>query len=139
MIAIEPKAELGRMFDAAGGAGKPRIGQVPICYGDDEARCRKLAYEQWRFGGLPWTVNAELPEPRSFAAVSRSRTEDEIAQLVPCGPDLDRHVAAVRAFLDAGYTHVALVQVGACEQDAFLDFAGRQLLPALRASRTRAA
>src|ERR1700759_420844 len=30
MIAVEPKAELGEIFDAAGGAGKPRIGQLPI-------------------------------------------------------------------------------------------------------------
>ena len=30
MIAVEPKPELGEMFDAAGGAGKPRVGQVPV-------------------------------------------------------------------------------------------------------------
>jgi G6PDH family F420-dependent oxidoreductase len=130
MIAIEPKPELIRMFDEAGGSGRPRYAQVPVCYGEDEARCRKLAREQWRWAGLPWSVNAELPEPRSFAAVSQSRTED--AQLVPCGPDLDRHLQAVRTYLDAGFTHIALVQVGAGEQDAFLDFAERQLLPALR-------
>ena len=37
MIAVEPKAELGEMFDAAGGAGKPRIGQMPISFGTDKA------------------------------------------------------------------------------------------------------
>jgi G6PDH family F420-dependent oxidoreductase len=30
MIAVEPQPELGEMFDAAGGGGKPRIGQLPV-------------------------------------------------------------------------------------------------------------
>src|SRR3954447_5163547 len=30
MIAVEPKPELGDMFDRAGGAGKPRVGQMAI-------------------------------------------------------------------------------------------------------------
>src|SRR3989440_8284814 len=32
MIAVEPRPELGDWFDVAGGAGKPRIGQVGLCY-----------------------------------------------------------------------------------------------------------
>src|SRR4051794_21327583 len=32
MIAVEPRAELGEKFDAAGGAGKPRVGQLPVCF-----------------------------------------------------------------------------------------------------------
>jgi hypothetical protein len=43
-------------------------------------------------------------------------TEDDIADLVPCGPDTSRHVQAVRNFTQAGFTHVALVQVGAGQQ-----------------------
>jgi len=133
MVAVEPKSELGDWLDAAGGTGRPRYGQVPVCYGPDEAHCRKLAHEQWRWGGLGWPVNAELPEPRSFDAATAKTREEDVAELVPCGPDLDRHVRAVRAYLDAGFTHVALVQVGGDEQDEFLRFAERELLPALRA------
>ena len=134
MIAVKPAPELAHLFDAAGGAGKPRYGQVAVCYGADEARCRKLAHEQWRWGGLGWPVMAELPEPRSFEAATATVREEDVAALVPCGPDVDRHVAAVRRFLDAGFTHVALVQVGGGEQDAFLRFAENDLLPALRAA-----
>ena len=133
VFAVEPKSELGDWLDAAGGTGRPRYGQVPVCYGPDEAHCRKLAHEQWRWGGLGWPVNAELPEPRSFDAATAKTREEDVAELVPCGPDLDRHVRAVRAYLDAGFTHVALVQVGGDEQDEFLRFAERELLPALRA------
>jgi G6PDH family F420-dependent oxidoreductase len=133
MIAVEPKRELCEMFDAAGGAGKPRYGQVAVCYGPDEEQCRKIAHEQFRWFGLGWPVNAELPNPRSFAHASASVSEKEVAEGIPCGPDLDKHVEAVRTFVDAGFTHVALVQVGAEGQGAFLDFAERELLPALRA------
>ncbi len=32
MIAVEARAGLGQMFDAAGGSGKPRIGQIALSY-----------------------------------------------------------------------------------------------------------
>jgi hypothetical protein len=38
----------------------------------------------------------------------------------------------VRPFVDAGFTHVALVQVGGDTQPDYVGFAQRELLPALR-------
>src|ERR671933_886846 len=52
MIAVEPKAELGEMFDAAGGAGKPRIGQMPICYDTDRAAAVTRAHQLFRWFGF---------------------------------------------------------------------------------------
>ncbi len=132
MIATEPKRELVEAFDAAGGAGRPRYGQVAVCYGPDEAECRKIAHQQFRWFGLGWPVNSELPNPKAFELASAAVTEEQVAQSIPCGPDVERHVAAVRRFLDAGFTHVALVQVGGDTQARFLDFAEKELLPALR-------
>jgi Luciferase-like monooxygenase len=40
MIATEPRAELGQMFDDAGGSGKPRIGQIALSYARI-GRCRR--------------------------------------------------------------------------------------------------
>src|SRR3954447_4099932 len=37
LIATEPESELVEYFDAAGGAGKPRIGQMPISFDSDKA------------------------------------------------------------------------------------------------------
>ena len=59
-------------------------------------------------------------------------SEDDVATQVPCGDDLDAHVDAVREFVEAGFTHVALVQVGGDTQDQFFGWAKRELLPALR-------
>ncbi len=132
MIAVEPKAELGERFDAAGGAGKPRVGQVGVSFDTDEAAARRRAHEQFRWFGGGWKVNADLPNPTAFAAASASVTEDEVAEQIACGADVDRFVEAVRPFLDAGFTDVALVQIGAEHQDAFLDWSEKELLPALR-------
>ncbi len=132
MIATEPKAELVDAFMAAGGAGRPRYGQVALAYGADEAESRHRAREQFRFFGLGWPVNSELPYPRSFTKATDAVTEEVLAQQISCGPDVDKHVAAVNAFVDAGFTHIALVQVGDAAQAEFLDFAEKELLPALR-------
>jgi G6PDH family F420-dependent oxidoreductase len=132
MIAVEPKAELGELFDAAGGAGKPRVGQVPICFDPDRDAAIARAHEQFRWFGGGWKVNSELPGTAGFAAASQFVTPDDVAGSIPCGPDVEAHVAAVREFVDAGFSHVALVQIGGLHQDGFLRWAESDLLPALR-------
>jgi G6PDH family F420-dependent oxidoreductase len=132
MIATEPKAGLIREFEERGGVRRPRYGQVTLCYGEDERECRRRVYEQQRWYGLGWPVNAELPDPEAFASASAAVTEDQLAEAIPCGPDVRRHAEAVRRYLEAGFTHVAVVQVGGDHQEEFLDFAEKELLPALR-------
>ena len=131
MIATEPKSELVQGFEAAGGSGKPVVGQLSICWGSDEAACRKLAHEQfaWSLGG--WKLQAELPNTANFEAFTAVVSEEQVAQSVPCGPDVDRIVEAVKGFADAGFTEVALVQIGS-KQAAFCDFFERELGARLR-------
>jgi G6PDH family F420-dependent oxidoreductase len=131
MIAVEPKAELGDMFDAAGGAGKPRVGQIALCYDTDRDTAVARAYEQFRWFGLGWKVNADLPNPESFAAATQFVSPDQVAEQLACGPDVEEHVTKIRPFIDAGFTEIALVQIGS-EQQAFLTWAENELLPALR-------
>jgi G6PDH family F420-dependent oxidoreductase len=132
MIAVEPEAELGAKFEAAGGAGKPRIAQVPICYDPDRDAAITRAHEQFRWFGGGWKVNSELPGPASFAGASQFVTKDDVADAISCGPDVEAHVKAVRAFVDAGFTDVAVVQIGGEHQEPFLNWAEKELLPALR-------
>lgn len=133
MIATEPKAELGSLFDAAGGAGKPRVGQVAICWDPDRDAAVARAHEQFRWFGLGWHVNADLPTPRGFDAATRFVRPQDVAEQLACGPDVDEHVEKIKPFLDAGFDEVALVQIGAESQPQFIAWAERELLPALRA------
>ncbi|HEU5472570.1 MAG TPA: TIGR03557 family F420-dependent LLM class oxidoreductase [Actinophytocola sp.] len=132
MIAVEPDAELVSLWDKANSGSSPKIGQVPVCYDPDRGAAVRRAHEQFRWFGGGWKVNAELPGPPAFAAATRFVTEDDVAAAIPCGPDVDRIVAATEPFWAAGFTHLALVQIGGEHQDEFLDLAQRRLLPALR-------
>jgi G6PDH family F420-dependent oxidoreductase len=134
MIAVEPRPELGQMFDDAGGAGKPRIGQIALSYDPDPEIAVKRAMDQFRWFTGGWRVNAELPLPASFAAASKTVREEDVSRQMPCGPDVQRHVAGIRAFETAGFTHIALVQVGGDTQEQFISWAATELLPALRES-----
>jgi G6PDH family F420-dependent oxidoreductase len=134
MIAVEPRAELGRMFDDAGGAGKPRVGQIALSYDLDEQIAIKRAMDQFRWFTGDWRVNAELPVPASFDAASKLVREEDVSTQMPCGPDVQRHIDGIRQFESAGFTHVALVQVGGDTQEEFITWAAQELLPALRAS-----
>ena len=132
MIAVEPRAELGRMFDEAGGSNKPRVGQIALSYDPDRNVALKRAMDQFRWFTGGWRVNAELPVPASFDQASRTVREADIAEKMPCGPDLELHVAGIRQFESAGFTHVALIQVGGDTQEEFITWAATELLPALR-------
>jgi G6PDH family F420-dependent oxidoreductase len=132
MVATQPMPQLPQYFDEAGGQGKPRYGQLSICYGPDEKQCEKLAYEQFRWSGFGWRVKSELPDPAAFATASERVRPEDVASSITCGPDTDKHVAAIRAYIDAGFTHVCVAQIGREMQEPFLDWARRELLPALR-------
>jgi hypothetical protein len=56
-------------------------------------------------------------------------TEDKIAEEVTCGPDPERHIEAIRKYVDAGYDHVCVHQIGP-DQAGFMDFYEREVLPA---------
>jgi G6PDH family F420-dependent oxidoreductase len=132
MIAVEPKAELVEMFDEHGGLGKPKVGQVPLAYDTDRDAAVARAHEQFRWFGLGWSVNADLPNPEGFDAATQFVTPDDVASALGCGDDVEEHVEKIRPFIDAGFDEIALVQIGSDHQDAFIGWAEKELLPALR-------
>jgi G6PDH family F420-dependent oxidoreductase len=135
MIAVEPDGSLAPAWDAAGRTTPARkVGQLPVSWGADRQKAIDVAHDQFRWFAGGWKVNAELPGTAAFAAASQHVTPDAVAQQIPCGNDVDAVVEAVRPFAEAGFTDVALVQIGADRQDEFFE-AVPTLLPALRALR----
>jgi G6PDH family F420-dependent oxidoreductase len=132
MIAVEPEASLGEQFDAAGGAGKPRIGQMPICYDTDRDAAVARAHRLFRWFGFGWKVNAELPGPTAFDAAGQFVRPEDVASSIPCGDDVDAVLEAAKAYADAGFTHLALVQIGGDQQAPFLEWSEKALKPAWR-------
>ena len=132
MIGTDPKPELGQMFDAAGGTGKPRVGQVAVSYDPSRDAAVKRAHEQFRWFGLGWKVNTDLPTPASFAAATATVQPEQVASQLACGDNVDEFVEKIRPYIDAGYTEIALVQIGADQQAPFITWAEKTLLLALR-------
>jgi G6PDH family F420-dependent oxidoreductase len=120
------------MFDAAGGTGKPRVGQIALSYDHDRETAVQRAHEQFRWFGLGWKVNADLPNPESFEAATALVTPAQVGEQLGCGPDIEEHVEKIRPFLHAEFSEIALVQIGGDHQDTFVRWAQDKLLPALR-------
>jgi G6PDH family F420-dependent oxidoreductase len=132
MIAVEPVAELCEEWDRVGRPDARKIAQLPVSWDADRDAAITRAHEQFRWFAGGWKVNAELPGPAGFAAATQFVTKDDVAENIPCGDDPDAIASAVKPFLDAGFTDVALVQIGGEHQDAFFTAAQEQILPALR-------
>src|SRR6476661_471539 len=139
LVAVEPKAEIIDSWNAVDDAprigGEARaIGQIPICWDPDEETAIAKAHEQFRWFGGGWSVNADLPTPAGFAGATTYVRPEDVAESIPCGPDLDKVVEAVSAYWEVGFTDVALVQVGDEGQDRFISEAAGPLLEKLRAA-----
>jgi coenzyme F420-dependent glucose-6-phosphate dehydrogenase len=119
-------------YREAGGDG-PRFGQVTVCWAKDEAEARRTALDWWPTVAVHGAASQELANPKDFEDVASSVTEDDVAALIPCGPDPEPMIEAVDRYLRAGYDHVYLHQVGP-DQRGFLDFAAHELLPAVAGS-----
>ncbi|MFD4527036.1 LLM class F420-dependent oxidoreductase [Streptomyces sp. NPDC058470] len=132
VIATEPKPDLLDSFNRHGGSGKPRVGQLPVCYDTDRDAAVARAHDQFRWSVGGWPVNSELPGPSGFAGATEYVTPQDVAQTIPCGDDVDLFVEAVRPYAEAGFTEIALVQVGGDQQLPFIAWAEKELLPALR-------
>ncbi len=129
-IGTSPDDGLLDRFQQAGGNGKPRYGGVKVCYAEDEAEAKRTAREYWPTAVLAGDLGWELPLPLHFEQVIEDVTEDEVAEEIVCGPDPERHLAAIREYEHAGYDHVYVHQVGP-DQHSFLRFYEREVMPKL--------
>ena len=128
LIGVAPDRDALRQFEDAGGSGKPRYGQVHVCWAEDEAQARKIARDWWPNASLPGELGVELALPRHFEQAAELVSEDDVAGAVVCGPDPERHLEAIRQFTDAGYDHVYVHQIGP-DQEGMLRFDEQQVLP----------
>lgn len=102
LIGTAPIAESVEQFRNGNGNGKPTYGQLHVCWDRDEEEARRTALKWW----------------------------PDVEESVVCGPDPERHLAAIREYLDAGYDHVFVHQIGP-DQNGFFDFYEREVLPEL--------
>jgi G6PDH family F420-dependent oxidoreductase len=128
---VGPDRDAVKQFRAKAEAGKLVQGGLKVCWGEDETRARKLAHRLWPNDGLPGELAQILPTPEHFEQASTLVTEEALTAEMPCGPDVDRHVAAIAAYAEAGFDELYVNQIGP-DQDAFFTAYRDRVLPRVR-------
>jgi coenzyme F420-dependent glucose-6-phosphate dehydrogenase len=127
IIGTSPQAESVEQFREEGGGGRA-VGQLTVCWAAEEAEARKTAHRVWPNAAISGSLSFELPLPSHFEEAAETVREEDVADAVVCGPDPERHRAAIQEYVDAGYDHVYVHQVGD-DQEGFFEFYEREILP----------
>jgi alkanesulfonate monooxygenase SsuD/methylene tetrahydromethanopterin reductase-like flavin-dependent oxidoreductase (luciferase family) len=114
-------------YTRLGGRG-PRLAQVKVVWADSVKAAEDLAYERWPTSGLEGELSQVLPTPAHFAQAVAPLHRDDIVSSFACGPDPEKHAAAIKRYVDAGYDEIYVTQVGP-DQEGFLRFYEREILP----------
>ena len=128
LIGVAPEKEIVQAFQGAGGGDKPRYGQLTVCWAEDEQQAVKTAMEWWPNAGIKGELSQELPLPRHFEQAAEMVREEDIQEAIVCGPDPEKHLEKINAYVEAGYSHVYVHQVGP-DQDGFFRFYREQIIP----------
>jgi coenzyme F420-dependent glucose-6-phosphate dehydrogenase len=128
LVGTAPVAESVEQFRSEGGEGKPTYGQLHVCWAEDEEAAKQMALEQWPNAAISGSYFVELPLPAHFEEAAEVLDVEDVAESVVCGPDPERHWTAIQEYVDVGYDHVYVHQIGP-EQNGFFDFYEREVLP----------
>ena len=101
-----------------------------MCYAESEEAAAKTVREQWPNGGMGGSLTVDLPTPAHFEAVSEVMAPERMTEDIILGPSLEKHIDGIRKYIDAGFDHVYVHQIGP-DQSAFINFYTKRLLPTL--------
>ena len=128
LVNVAPKEDIIGTFEDAGGNGKPKYGQVTVCWAASKEKAKRTALEVWPNALVEGSASQELPLPSDFEQLVEDREPDDFEGTLTMGPDPDEYLQELREYAEAGYTHAYIHQIGS-DQEAFLEFAKRELLP----------
>jgi coenzyme F420-dependent glucose-6-phosphate dehydrogenase len=129
-VGTSAEAEIIDVFNRSGGSGKPRYGELTVCWAENQNQAEEIAYKVWPISGLGGPLLSELALPNYFEQAATMIDKAAVAKTVICGPDPERHWEAIQEYERAGYDHVFVHQVGA-DQEGFFQFYERKILPRL--------
>jgi G6PDH family F420-dependent oxidoreductase len=130
LITTDTESEMVHKFEEAGGNGKPRMGQIKVCWAESEAAARQTVQEWWPVSSVSGRLHSDLPTPSHFQDAVDLMGEIQIPASTILGPDPDLHLEAIRKAVEAGFDQVYVHQIGP-DQAGFFQFYQREILPAL--------
>jgi G6PDH family F420-dependent oxidoreductase len=125
---VQPDGDAVERFRSNAQRGTRVQGGLKVCYGADEPDARQTAYKLWANDGLPGELAQILPTTSHFEqAVDLVDAETATASM-PCGPDPQSHIDAIRAYEDAGFDELYVQQIGPDQAEFFAAYA-QDVLP----------
>ncbi|MDQ3876898.1 MAG: TIGR03557 family F420-dependent LLM class oxidoreductase [Actinomycetota bacterium] len=131
VISTAPDDEVIKGFEKAGGSDKPRYAEVQVCYAAHEDDAKKTALEWWPNVGMGGNLSADLESPAHFDAVAELVRMEDIQDSISFGPDPEAHIEGIKKYVDAGYDHLCIHQIGP-DQDSFISFYRDEVIPKIR-------
>jgi G6PDH family F420-dependent oxidoreductase len=116
-------------YEEEGGEG-PKLSQLTVCYADSEDEAVETAYEWWPNSLLPGQLATELEIPEFFEQACQLVEKEDVreADSIVTDPDPQAHVENIQEFIDMGYDHVYVHQIGPNQED-FFDLYEDEILP----------
>lgn len=127
-ITTRSDAGLVEQFRGEAGPGKPVVGSMKACFGEDEARARRTAHRMWPTSGIPGELGQVLPTPAHFEQASSLVTEEMVSGSIVCGADPDRYLAQIDEYAEAGFDELCVTPTGPYYAE-MIDFFARRILP----------
>lgn len=128
-VSTSPDREVLGRYREQGGTG-PTLATIKVCWATDEESARKTAHRLWASSGVPGEASQELSMPAHFEQAADLVTPEQLAEKIPCGPDPQQHLEAIRRYVDVGFDEIHISQIGD-DQAGFLRFFRDELAPRL--------
>ncbi|MBV9951506.1 MAG: TIGR03557 family F420-dependent LLM class oxidoreductase [Acidimicrobiia bacterium] len=128
-VTTTPDDEVLSTYRKNGGKA-PLIGAVKVCWDRDEGTAVERAHRLWRNSAVPGSLAQELATPAMFDEASELVDHDTVKEQFACGPDAQRHVEAIRPYIEAGFDEIFISQMGD-DQQGFFDFFREEVEPRL--------
>jgi G6PDH family F420-dependent oxidoreductase len=134
LIATAPDENVTKRFRLAGGSGKDCYAEMTVCWAEDDAQGLHTAFEYWPNLAIAGELSQVLPVPAHFEQAARMLSEEDLAENLVYGNNVDRYLERLSKYQQAGFSHVFIHQIGP-DQAGFFRFCERELMPRLAPSR----
>jgi G6PDH family F420-dependent oxidoreductase len=125
---------LDKFAEGAREAGKdpdtmPKILQLHLSWAPTHAEAVAHAMTEWPNGGMKFP-KGDIRSPYDFEQMAKLVRPEDFDGRMLVSDDPDAHRAEIQRFIDAGFTHVYLHNVGRNQRE-WIDVFSREVLPAL--------
>ncbi len=118
-VTMHPDAEAVGQFRAGARRGQRVAGGLKVCFDQDERQARETVHRVWPNEALPGELAQVLPTTPHIEQASSLVTLEAATSTVPCGPDLEQHLDAIRAYEQAGFDELYVQQIGPNQREFF--------------------